>query len=120
MRVVSQASSARSGSGSTNASEGQRESASPSPIPARRPNASAAPEVCPMTCGPPGSGASATALPSSSRRSLSRVRSEKRGMRAQAIAIRTHVRTSCGGLQAGYVSIARGGTGDDWMIDVVV
>ena len=75
----SQAASARTGSGGTRTSAGQRESASPSRIPARTPNASAAPDASPITCGPPGSGASATGLPSSSRRSPSALREREAG-----------------------------------------
>ena len=71
---------------------GSAPSASPSRIPARTPNASAAPDASPITCAPPGSGASATGRASISRRPASAARSSKRGMRAQAT-IRTHVRT---------------------------
>ena len=61
--------------GATRVRAGQRESASPRRIPARTPNASAAPDASPITCGPPGSGARATGRPrSSERRSPKRAR----------------------------------------------
>ena len=100
----SQTASARTGSAATRTSAGQRESASASRIPARTPNASAAPDASPRTWGPPGSGASATGLPSSSRCSPRALRSESRGMRAQArvgsSGNRTHVRIGREGCQA--------------------
>jgi hypothetical protein len=49
------------------------------------PNASAAPDTSPTTCGPPGSGASATGLPRIPARSPSAATSAKRGMRAHPI-----------------------------------
>ena len=80
--------SARFGSGGTRISAGQRESASESAIPARIPNASAAPLASPIDCSPPGSGASAAGCASISRRSPSAAIREKRGMRTQPTVIR--------------------------------
>ena len=71
----------------------------PAPRPAASrggsPNASAASETSPTCCVPPGSGASATGLRSSSERSPTAVVSAKRGIRTQTI-IRTYVRTRVG------------------------
>src|SRR5581483_1321853 len=66
-------------------SRGQRASASPRRIPGWTPNASAASDTSPIFCTPPGSGARAAGLFSSSARSPAATVSSNRGRRTQTI-----------------------------------
>ncbi len=85
--VSSHARSARSVSGGTSASSGQRDSASPTLIPGRTPSRSAGSLTSPISCAAPGSGASAAGLRSCSARPSSAVRRRKRGASAHATGI---------------------------------
>src|SRR5215211_5084708 len=64
-------------------------------------------DALPITCGPPGSGATATGARSISRRSPRALVSDSRGMRAQAIIDRTHVRIALVGCQGEFARCRR-------------